>query len=142
MKKALLVMTFAAFAAGCADNSIPRAQLPELDTTNPLLAEWDTPHAAPPFSKIEMKHYEPAFDAAIACSRAEIEAIVNNPAKPTFGNTIVALERSGELLGRIEGIFYNLLSADASEEMQAISLRIQPKLTELSNDISLNPRLF
>ena len=142
MKKALLVMTFAAFAAGCVDNSIPRAQLPELDTTNPLLAEWDTPHATPPFSKIELKHYEPAFDAAIACSRAEIEAIVDNPAKPTFGNTIVALERSGELLGRIEGIFYNLLSADASEEMQAISLRIQPKLTELANDISLDPRLF
>ena len=135
-------MTLAAFAAGCADNSIPKAQLPDLDTSNPLLAEWDTPHATPPFSKIELKHYEPAFDAAIACSRAEIEAIVNNPAKPTFGNTIVALERSGELLSRIEGVFYNLLSADASEEMQQISLRIQPKLTELSNDISLDPKLF
>ena len=142
MKKALLVMTFAALAAGCADNSIPQAQLPELDTSNPLLAEWETPHATPPFAQIEMKHYEPAFDAAIACSRAEIAAIVDNPAKPTFGNTIVALERSGELLNRIEGIFYNLLSADASEEMQAISLRVQPKLTELSNDISLDPKLF
>ncbi|HBV49868.1 MAG TPA: peptidase M3 [Alistipes sp.] len=135
-------MTLAAFAAGCADNSIPKAQLPDLDTSNPLLAEWDTPHATPPFSKIELKHYEPAFDAAIACSRAEIEAIVNNPAKPTFGNTIVALERSGELLSRIEGVFYNLLSADTSDEMQEIALRVQPKLTELSNDISLNPELF
>ncbi len=102
-------MTLAAFAAGCADNSIPRAQLPELDTTNPLLAQWETPHATPPFSKIELAHYEPAFEAAIACQRAEIDAIVNNPAKPTFGNTIAALERSGELLGRIEGVFYNLL---------------------------------
>ncbi|MDE5709370.1 MAG: M3 family metallopeptidase [Alistipes sp.] len=135
-------MTFAAFAAGCADNSIPRAQLPELDTTNPLLAEWETPHATPPFSKIELRHYEPAFDAAIACQRAEIEAIVANPARPTFGNTIVALERSGALLGRIEGIFYNLLEADASDEMQEIALRVQPKLTELANDISLNPALF
>lgn len=135
-------MTLAAFAAGCADNSIPRAQLPELDTTNPLLAQWETPHATPPFSKIELAHYEPAFEAAIACQRAEIDAIVNNPAKPTFGNTIAALERSGELLGRIEGVFYNLLSADTSDEMQEIALRVQPKLTELSNDISLNPELF
>ena len=135
-------MTLAAFAAGCADNSIPRAQLPELDTTNPLLAQWETPHATPPFSKIELAHYEPAFEAAIACQRAEIDAIVNNPAKPTFGNTIAALERSGELLGRIEGVFYNLLSAATSDEMQEIALRVQPKLTELSNDISLNPELF
>lgn len=142
MKKTFWLMTLAAFAAGCADNSIPKAQLPELDTTNPLLAEWETPHATPPFSKIALAHYEPAFEAAIACQRAEIDAIVNNPAKPTFGNTVVALERSGELLGRIEGIFYNLLSADTSDEMQEIALRVQPKLTELSNDISLNPELF
>ncbi|MDE6046938.1 MAG: M3 family peptidase, partial [Alistipes sp.] len=135
-------MTFAAFAAGCADRSIPRAQLPELDTTNPLLAAWETPHATPPFSKIELRHYEPAFDAAIACSRAEIKAIVDNPAKPTFGNTIVALERQGALLGRIEGIFYNLLEADASDEMQEIAQRVQPKLTELANDVSLDPALF
>lgn len=129
-------------AAGCADNSIPKAQLPELDTSNPLLAEWDTPHATPPFSAIELADYEPAFDAAIACSRAEIEAIVENPAKPTFGNTIVALERQGELLGRISGIFFNLLSADGGDEMQEIALRVQPKLTELGNDIALDPKLF
>ncbi len=135
-------MIFSAFAAACADHSIPKAQLPELDTTNPLLAEWDTPYQTPPFSKIELKHYEPAFDAAIACSRAEIEAIVTNPAKPTFGNTIVALERHGALLNRIAGIFYNLLEADTSDEMQQIAERIQPKLTALSNDISLNPELF
>lgn len=142
MKKLLWMMTLSAFAAGCGDQSVPRAQLPELDATNPLLAEWETPHATPPFSKIELKHYEPAFDAAIACQRAEIAAIVDNPAKPTFGNTIVALERSGELLGRIEGVFYNLLEADASDEMQEIALHVQPKLTALSNDISLDPRLF
>lgn len=79
---------------------------------DPLLAEWKTPHATPPFDRIEPADYEPAFDAAIACSRAEIEAIVKNPKKPTFGNTIVALERQGELLNRISGVFFNLLSAD------------------------------
>ena len=135
-------MTFSAMAAGCADNSIPKAQLPELDTSNPLLAEWNTPHQTPPFSEIELSDYEPAFDAAIACSRAEIDAIVGNPSKPTFGNTIVALERHGALLDRISGIFFNLLEADTSDEMQQIALRVQPKLTELSNDISLNPELF
>ena len=135
-------MTFSALAAGCADNSIPKAQLPELDMTNPLLAAWNTPHETPPFSEIELSDYEPAFDAAIACSRAEIDAIVNNPKKPTFGNTIVALERQGELLNRIAGLFFNLLEADTSDEMQQIAQRVQPKLTELSNDISLNPELF
>ena len=142
MKKALLIMTLSTLAAGCADNSIPRADLPELDTSNPLLAEWKTPHATPPFDRIEPADYEPAFDAAIACSRAEIDAIVNNPKKPTFGNTIVALERQGELLNRIAGLFFNLLEADTSDEMQEIAQRVQPKLTELSNDISLNPELF
>ena len=67
---------------------------------------------------------------------------MNNPRKPTFGNTIVALERQGELLNRIAGLFFNLLEADTSDEMQEIAQRVQPKLTELSNDISLNPELF
>ena len=129
-------------AAGCADNSIPEAQLPELDMSNPLLAAWDTPHETPPFSEIKLSDYEPAFDAAIACSRAEVEAIVKNPKKPTFGNTIVALERQGEVLNRISGLFFNLLEADSSDEMQEIAQRVQPKLTELSNDISLDPELF
>ena len=129
-------------AAGCADNSIPEAQLPELDMSNPLLAAWDTPHETPPFSEIKLSDYEPVFDAAIACSRAEVEAIVKNPKKPTFGNTIVALERQGELLNRISGLFFNLLEADSSDEMQEIAQRVQPKLTELSNDISLDPELF
>lgn len=128
--------------AGCADQSIPQAQLPELDTTNPLLAAWETPYATPPFSAIEPSHYEPAFDAAIACARAEIAAIVDNPRKPTFGNTIVALERQGELLARIEGVFYNLLSAETSDEMERIALAVQPKLTALGNDIALDPALF
>ena len=135
-------MAISAMAAGCADNSIPKAQLPELDMSNPLLAAWDTPHETPPFSEIKLENYEPAFDAAIACSRAEVEAIVKNPKKPTFGNTIVALERQGELLNRISGLFFNLLEADSSDEMQEIAQRVQPKLTELSNDISLNPELF
>ncbi len=135
-------MALTAFAVSCGDQSIPAAQYPDLDLTNPLLAQWETPHQTPPFSKIKAEHFEPAIDAAIACSRAEIEAIINNPAKPTFGNTIVALERQGALLGRVSGVFYNLMGTESTPEMQEIAQRIQPKLSELSNDISLNPDLF
>ncbi len=137
-----MFMCISAFAAGCADNSMPVVQLPEIDKSNPLLADWDTPFQTPPFDSIKITDYMPAFETAIAVSRAELDAIVNNPAKPTFANTIVALERQGELLSRIEGIFYNLLEADTSDQMQQIALEIQPKLTELANDIALNPQLF
>ncbi len=143
MKKTFLVMAISALMVSCGgDQSIPVATYPELDLSNPLLAPWETPHQTPPFSKIELEHYQSAFDAAIACSRAELEAIISNPAKPTFGNTIVALERQGELLGRVSGVFYPQMSANTSDEMQEIAMSIQPKLTELSNDISLNPELF
>ena len=131
MKKILSFMSLTLLVAGCADRTMPVADLPEIDTSNPLLAEWETPYATPPFERIELKDYEPAFDAAIAVQRAEIEAIVKNPAKPSFHNTIVALERSGELLSRIEGLFYNLLEADSNDEMQRIALDVQPKLTAL-----------
>ena len=142
MKKLFLMMTLSALVAGCAGDKMPVVELPEIDESNPLLAEWNTPHATPPFDLIKIEHYEPAIETAIAVSRAEIDAIVNNPAKPTFKNTIVAMERQGALLNRILGLFYNLNEADTSAEMEAIALRIQPKLTELSNDVALNPELF
>ncbi|MEG2239983.1 MAG: M3 family metallopeptidase [Alistipes sp.] len=143
MKKVLIIMSLTALTAvGCVDNTMPVAQLPEIDTSNPLLAEWNTPHQTPPFSSIKLADYEPAFETAIAVSRAELDAIVKNPAKPTFNNTILALELQGQLLSRITGVFYNLLEADTSDEMQQIALNMQSKLTELGNDISLNPELF
>ena len=100
----------AALAVGCADDSMPVVQMPEIDTSNPLLAEWDTPYATPPFDQIKVTDYKPAFETAVAVARAEIDAIANNPAKPTFKNTIVPLERHGELLRRVSAVFYNLLS--------------------------------
>ena len=141
MKKLFLIMTVSALLVACGDD-MPKVELPDIDTSNPLLAEWDTPHATPPFDKIQISDYEPAFETAIAVSRAEVEAIVNNPAKPSFKNTIVALEKQGELLNRIASVFFNLNQCNTSKEMQDIAMRIQPKLTELSNDISLNPELF
>ena len=81
MKKLFLIMTVSALLGACAGDDMPKVQLPEIDTNNPLLAEWETPHATPPFDKISISDYEPAFEPAIAVSRAEIDAIVNNPAK-------------------------------------------------------------
>ena len=142
MKKLFLIMSVSALLGACAGNDMPVAQLPEIDTTNPLLAEWETPHATPPFDKISISDYEPAFETAIAVSRAEIDAIVNNPAKPSFNNTILALEKQGELLDRISSVFFNMLQCNTSDELQDIAMRVQPKLTELGNDVSLNPELF
>ena len=142
MKKLLFIMSASALLGACAGNDMPVAQLPEIDTNNPLLAEWNTPHATPPFDKIAITDYEPAFETAIAVSRAEIEAIVNNPAEPSFNNTILALEKQGELLDRISSVFFNLMECHTSPEMQEIAMRVQPKLTELGNDVSLNPELF
>ena len=142
MKKLFLIMSVSALLGACAGNDMPVAQLPEIDTNNPLLAEWDTPHATPPFDKISISDYEPAFETAIAVNRAEIDAIVNNPAKPSFKNTIVALENAGELLDRIASVFFNMLQCNTSPELQEIAMRVQPKLTELGNDTSLNPELF
>ena len=109
---------------------------------NPLVKEWNTPYQTPPFSEIKLKHYEPAIDYAIELNRADIDAIVNNPEAPTFENTIVAMERPGELLSRVTGVFFVLNNCDTNDEMQQIANNITPKLTELGNDISLNPELF
>ena len=142
MKKTCLFMTLSLLTVAAAAGTLPTPALPKVDTANPLLGEWNTPHETPPFDRIRLTDYEPAFDAAIAVSRAEIDAIVNNPDAPTFENTIVTLERQGYLLGRISGIFFNMLGAETSDELQEIAVRVQPRLTELENDISLDPALF
>ena len=120
----------------------PVVEMPESLKGNPLVEEWNTPYQTPPFSEIEYAHYEPAIDYAIELNRAEIEAIVNNPEAPTFENTIVAMEQSGKLLNRATGVFFCINGCMTSPEMQQIALNITPKLTELGNDISLNPALF
>ncbi len=78
------------------------------NSTNPLLSRWTTPFEIPPFAKIEAKHFRPALEAAFREHRAEISKISANPAKPSFANTIVALEKSGRLLSRVGSVFSNL----------------------------------
>lgn len=109
---------------------------------NPLLIKSTLPFGAPAFDKIENRHYIPAFKQAIEDGKTEIDAIVNNVEAPSFRNTIEALEYSGETLGRISHIFYNLLEANTDEEMQNIAEEISPLTTEFSMYILLNEGLF
>ena len=103
---------------------------------------FDTPHDLVPFNRITNDMYEPAIDEGIARAQAEIDAIANNPEPPTFENTIVALERSGQMLNRVLGVFYPMLSADADDQLMEISERVTPRLTEHSNSITLNRSLW
>jgi peptidyl-dipeptidase Dcp len=105
---------------------------------NPLLQPFDTA----PFSKISTEHYKPAIKKAIELARKEIEEIVENKAKPTFENTTVALDFTGEKLNRITSIFFNLNSAETNDEIQKIAQEVSPWLSEFRNDITLNQALF
>ena len=109
---------------------------------NPLLVEQNTPFGVPAFDKVKIEHYLPAFQEAIAANEAEIEAIVNNPEAPTFANTIEALDRSGELLDKVVGVFFNVLEADGNDEMNKIAEEVTPMLSSLSDGIILNDALF
>ena len=109
---------------------------------NPFFRTYETPFKTPPFDKIQTEHYEPAFEKGIEELNKEIEEIANNDQPATFANTIVALERSGKLLNNVSNAFFNVLSAEANDEMMEISQRISPKLSESSNNIYLNEKLF
>ena len=111
-------------------------------TNNPLLDQPATPFGVPAFDQVKIEHYLPAFEEAIKQNKAEVDAIVNNEAEPTFENTIVALDRSGLLLDRVVGVFFNVLEADGNEEMNEIAEKVSPMLSELSDGIILNDKLF
>src|SRR6185437_12613440 len=87
--------------------------------TNPLLEPWTGPFEAPPFDRFEPRHFRPAFDAALAQARAEIDAVAANSEPPTFANTIEALERSGRSLDKVGNVFFNLTGAHTNDELQA-----------------------
>ena len=109
---------------------------------NPLLKESSAPFGAPQFDKISDEHYLPAFEAAIAEGKAEIDAIVANQEEPTFENTIEAMEYAGQTLNTVAGIFYNLMEANTNDQMQAVAEQVSPMLTEYSMYVSLNEKLF
>lgn len=109
---------------------------------NPLLDLWITPYETPPFHLIEVSHFRPAAEEAIKAALAEVEAIAENPDKPSFENTLEALERTGEKLSLISSLLFNLNSAETSKELQDAAQDISPLLVRFSNDITMNDRLF
>lgn len=113
-----------------------------ISAQNPFLSKYSTPHGTIPFDKIRVADYEPAVKEGIRLHDAEIKAIINNKNKPSFLNTIVALDNSGRLLGQIESVFGNMLGTNSSDELQAAAQRIYPLLSEHSNNITLNDKLF
>ena len=112
--------------------------------TNPFFdyKNWKTPHGTYPFNEIHAEHYMPAFEEAMKQGLQEIDDIVNNPAAPTFANTIEAYEKSGEMLSIVAGCFFNLTSAETNDTLQQIEMELSPKLSEYSSTIRLNEGLF
>ena len=110
--------------------------------TNPFLSEFQTEHGVPPFDKIKLEHYEPAFLKGIEEQNANIDAIVNNSEAPTFENVIVALDNSAPILDRVSAIFYNMTDAEKTPGLNELSIKIAPTLSEHSDNISLNQELF
>lgn len=112
------------------------------ETQNPFFENIHTPHGTVPFDHIAVEHYAPAIRRGIECQNEEIDAIVNNPEPADFHNTILALEKSGQLLHRVEVVFDNLLSAETNDAMQELAKELMPLLSEHANNITLNERLF
>ena len=116
---------------------------PKADTSaNPFLSEYTTLFQVPPFDQIKNEHYMPAFEAGIAEQQAEIEKIVNNEETPTFENTILPYDKSGEILDRVSNVFFNLNECLTNDEMNAIAEQVLPMLSKHSDAIMMNPKLF
>ena len=131
MKKLLLIVTAAVALASCATKE-----------QNPFLQEWDTPYGIPPFDKIKIEHYMPAIKAGIAQQQAEVKAIIDNPATPTFENTVAALELSGDILSKVMGVLYNVSETENSPELEAVVEEATPLQSEHSDNIYMNKQLY
>ncbi|NQY64833.1 MAG: M3 family metallopeptidase [Alteromonadaceae bacterium] len=114
----------------------------KIDQDNPFLSEFSTPYGMPPFDKIKKDHYLPAINHGIELNKKEINLIANNPAKATFENTIVAMEKTGDFLNNVTNVFYGLTGSMSDEQMRAIAAEASPKLSALGDDIALNDALF
>ena len=140
-----VLATLLAAGAGLA-TSLPAAETaattPSPMTANPLLTESTLPYHLPPFDLIKDEHYAPAFEAGMTQQLAEVAAIANNPEPATFENTVVAMERTGQLLTRVSALFSNLAGANTNQALQAVETAITPKLAAHYDAILLNAPLF
>lgn len=131
-KKSILILTASCMICSCATQT----------ESNPFFTEFQTPNGIPPFDKIKLEHYEPAFQKGIEEQNTNILSIVNNSETPTFENTIVALDDSSPMLDRVNGVFNNMTEAETSNELTELSKKIAPILSEHEDNIYLNQDLF
>ena len=122
--------------------TIPTAMSAETQRVNPFMQPYGTKYDIPPFEQIQYSDYLPAIEKGIAERRAEIKAIADNPAEPTFDNTILAMEKAGSQLNRVNRVFGALIETDNTPEMQALSETILPMVSSASDEISMDPKLF
>lgn len=134
----MVMLSAAALLAACSNNNGDGAS----GTDNPLLTVSKLDLEAPDFSAIKAEHFMPAFKAGMAEQLREVDSIVNNPEAPTFENTVVALQRTGQILTRTSEIFFGLANAEATDEIRAIKNEVAPLLAAHSDAISLNEKLF
>ncbi len=140
MKKVICTAGLAVVLSSCGGGGSQPATVEA--TGNPFLAEYTTPFGVPPFERIKLEHYLPAFQQGIEEQAKEIRDIVNNPDEPDFNNTIVALDQSGELLRKVSYVFGGLMSANNTPEMIKLSEKVTPMLSGHRDDINLNKALF
>ena len=134
MKRTLTIAAAAMMLlAGCKDKKTME---------NPFFAPWGTPYEIPDFQRIKTEHYKPAFERGMSLHNEEIDQIVNSKEQPTFENTILAYDNSGETLSRVATVFGMLSAADTDDEMQALSAEIYPALAAHSDAITMNDKLF
>ena len=132
-----LIVTAAVMTGGCKKKTESQVLL-----DNPFMEEWNTPYGVPPFDKIKPEHYLPAFEEGMRQQKEWIAQIVGNTEEPTFGNTIIPLEYSDELLNKVASVFFNLLECCNDEEMERLADTIMPLYTRHSDDIMLDAKLF
>lgn len=134
MKRTLVIAAAATMLlAGCKDKKTME---------NPFFSEWNTPYEIPDFQRIKTEHYMPAFREGMKQQKEWIDNIANNSEEPTFGNTIVPYEYSGQLLQEVSAVFFNLSECENSPEMEAIAEEVTPLLSAHEDDIALNQKLF
>jgi peptidyl-dipeptidase Dcp len=132
-----IILAVCLVATGCKQTSKNMS-----DSDNPFLREYTTPFQVPPFDEIADEHYLPAYEKGIAKHKQEIDEIIHNTEEPSFENTIAALDRSGEQLGKVQYVFNAILSANTNEHLQEIAQKVAPMESSHFDDINLNPDLF
>ncbi|MCD8079561.1 MAG: M3 family metallopeptidase [Bacteroides sp.] len=132
MKKVLFILTITCMITACTTQT----------ENNPFFAEFKTPNGVPPFDKIRLEHYEPAFRKGMEEQNNLIRELIENTEEPTFENVIVALDESSPTLNRVSGVFYNMTSAETTDELTALYMKLAPELSEHGDNIYLNQELF